>query len=262
MFDEDSMLLSKVENEVMSTGSYRKQDAELKVEHVDCYQPAEMTLEKSDKELKSYELNNYQLARDKERRTIKMPKKYGIADLISYARSVTEELSGEEPMSYKEAMCRRDKAKWLAAMKEELASLKKNNTWILVEKPFNKRLVGYKWIYKLKDGESADKQPRYKARLVAKGFTQKEGVDFNEVFSPVVKNSSIRLLLAVTTFLDLELDQMDVRTAFLHGNLDEEIFVTQPEGFIEEGTEDMMCLLKKSLYGLKQSLRQWYLRFD
>lgn len=96
--------------------------------------------------------------------------------------------------------------------------------------------------------------------MVAKGFTQKDGVDFNEVFSPVVKHSSIRLLLVVTAFLDLELDQMDVRrmdvrTAFLHGNIDEEIFMAQPEGFIEEGAEDIVCLLKKSLYGLKQSPR-------
>ncbi|KAH9722806.1 hypothetical protein KPL70_006847 [Citrus sinensis] len=221
VFDKDSMLLSKVETEVMSTGSDGKHNAELKVEHADGHQPAEKTPERPDKELKSYELDNYQLARDRERRTIRMPKKYGITNLISYALSVAEELSGEEPMSYKEAMCRSGKANWRAAMEEELAFLKKNNTWILVEKPLNKRLVGCKWIYKFKDGEFVDKQPRYKARLVAKGFTQKEGVDFNEVFSPV-------------------LDQMDVRTAFLHGNLDEEIFMTQLEGFIEERVEDMI----------------------
>lgn len=140
--------------------------------------------------------------------------------------------------------------------------LKKNNTQILVKKLFNKRQVVCKWIFKLKEEMSGVDRPRYKARLVAKGFTQKERVDFNEVFSPVVKHSSIRLLLAVTAFYDLELDQMDVRTALLRGNLDEEIFMTQPEGFIEEGSEDLVCLLKKSLYGLKQSPRQWYLRFD
>ncbi|KAH9679593.1 hypothetical protein KPL71_026196 [Citrus sinensis] len=88
---------------------------------------------------------------------------------------------------------------------------------------------------------------RYKARLVVKGFTQKHGVNFNEVFSPVVKYSSIRVLLAITAFKDLELDQMDVKTAFLHGSLEEEILMDQPEGFIEEGTQDMVCLLKRSL---------------
>ncbi|KAH9650271.1 hypothetical protein KPL70_026312 [Citrus sinensis] len=236
VFDGDSILLSKVETEVMSSGLDGKQDVELKVEYTDGYQLAKKTPGKSEKESKSFELDNYQLVRDRERRTIRMPEKNGIVNLISYALRVGEELSGEEPMSYKEAMCRSDKAKWLAVMEEELASLRKNNTWILVEKPLNKRLV-------------------------AKGFTQKDGVDFNEVFSPVVKHNSIRLLLVVTAFLDLELDQMDVRrmdvrTAFLHGNIDEEIFMAQPEGFIEEGAEDIVCLLKKSLYGLKQSPRE------
>lgn len=111
MFDNDSMLLSKVETEVMSTGLNGKHDAELKVEYTDGYQPAEKTLGKSKKEPKSSELDNYQLARDREMRTIRMPKKYGITDLISYALSITGELSGKEPMSYKEAMCRSDKTK-------------------------------------------------------------------------------------------------------------------------------------------------------
>ena len=97
---------------------------------------------------------------------------------------------------------------------------------------------------------------------MAKGFTQKHGVDFNEVFSPVVKYNSIRVLLAITTFNDLELDQMDVKTAFLHGSLEEEILMDQLEGFVEEGTEDMVCLMKRNLYELKQSPRQWYLRFN
>ena len=103
---------------------------------------------------------------------------------------------------------------------------------------------------------------RYKARLVAKGYSQTEGVDFNEVFSPVVKHTSIRVLLAMVAWFDLELEQLDVKTTFLHGELEEKIFMHQPEGFVIEGKEDHMCRLKKSLYGLKQSPRQWYLRFD
>lgn len=95
-------------------------------------------------------------------------------------------------------------------------------------------------------GVSSAEQPRFKARLVAKGFTQKKEVDFKEVFLPVVMHSSIRVLLAITASLDLELDQMDVKTVFLHRNLDEEIFMSQPEDFIEEGIEGMVCLLKKS----------------
>ena len=175
---------------------------------------------------------------------------------------VVDEVTGEEPESYKQAMNSTNKIKWLSAMEEEMASLKDNNTWVLVQRPTGRRLVGCKWIFKLKEGVTGSKTVRYKARLVAKGFTQNEGIDFNEVFSPVVKHSSIRVLLAITAYFDLELDQMDVKTAFLHGNLEEEILMAQPEGFIEEGTEDMVCLLKKSLYGLKQSPRQWYLKFD
>ncbi|KAH9769620.1 hypothetical protein KPL71_012083 [Citrus sinensis] len=199
---------------------------------------------------------------DRQRRVIKLPKSYGIDDMVSYALAVAEEVIGEEPINYKQAMNSKDRKKWLGAMNEEIISLKKNNTWILVKKPQDKKLVGCKWIYKIKEGTAVGELPKHKARLVAKGFTQKHGVDFNEVFSPVVKYSSIRVLLAITAFNDLELDQMNVKTAFLHGSLEEEILMEQLEGFVEEGTEDMVCLLKKSLYGLKQSPRQWYLRFD
>ncbi|ONK80560.1 uncharacterized protein A4U43_C01F19190 [Asparagus officinalis] len=99
-------------------------------------------------------------------------------------------------------------------------------------------------------------------RLVVKGYAQLEGVDYNEVFSPIVKYSSIQILLALVAQLDLDLVQMDVKTAFLHGDLDEEIYMTQPMGYKAAGREELVCKLKKSLYGLKQSLRQWYKRFD
>ena len=103
---------------------------------------------------------------------------------------------------------------------------------------------------------------RFKARLVAKGYAQEEGIDYNEVFSPVVKHSSIRILLALVAQYGLELDQLDVKTAFLHGDLDEEIYMTQPLGFRAAGKDKLVCRLKKSLYGLKQSPRQWYRLFD
>ena len=118
------------------------------------------------------------------------------------------------------------------------------------------RLLVADGSFQKKDGE------QYKARLVAKGFAQKEGIDYNEIFSPVVKHTSIRLLLAIVAQFDLELEQMDVRTAFLHGKLEEQIYMRQPEGYIQKGQEGMVCLLRKSLYGLKQSPRQWYKKFD
>ncbi|KAH9804147.1 hypothetical protein KPL71_002018 [Citrus sinensis] len=262
VFDEGSMLQQKVETELTISEQPTNHKPNLEVELTDDHKDTDEESKSYDNKSRSLEMNNYQLARDRERRVIKMPKKYGIADLISYALNVAEEVIGEEPSSYKQAMNSRDKTKWLSAMEEEISSLKKNNTWILVRKPEDRKLVGCKWIFKLKDGATSEEPPRYKARLVAKGFTQREGVDYSEVFSPVVKYSSIRVLLAITTYHDLELDQMDVKTAFLHGNLEEEIYMEQPEGFIQRESEDMVCLLKKSLYGLKQSPRQWYLRFD
>jgi hypothetical protein len=105
-----------------------------------------------------------------------------------------------------------------------------------------------------KEGISGVQGPRYKARLVAKGFIQVEGIDYNEIFSPVVKHCSIRILMAIVNQFNLELEQMDVKSAFLHGDLEEIIYMEQPEGFVEDKSK--VCLFKKSLYGLKQSHKQ------
>uniref|UniRef100_A0A2N9FX16 Integrase catalytic domain-containing protein n=1 Tax=Fagus sylvatica TaxID=28930 RepID=A0A2N9FX16_FAGSY len=124
----------------------------------------------------------------------------------------------------------------------------------------SKKALRNKWVFKLKkDGE---KLVKYKARLVVKGFNQKQGIDFDEIFSPVVKMSFIQVILGLTASLDLELEQMDVKTAFLHGDLEEEIYMVQLEGFEAKGKEHKVCRLKKSLYGLKQAPRQWYKKFD
>src|SRR5690606_37700002 len=105
-------------------------------------------------------------------------------------------------------------------------------------------------------------EPRYKSRLVAKGYSQKEGVDYHDIFAHVVKHVSIRLLLSIMVNLDLELEQLDVKTAFLHGDIDEEIYMEQPEGFQAKNKEDYGSHLKKYLYGLKQAPRQWNKCFD
>ncbi|CAA7023599.1 unnamed protein product [Microthlaspi erraticum] len=120
--------------------------------------------------------------------------------------------------------------------------------------------VGCKWVFKTKLNCNGNVE-RYKARLVAKGFNQKEGIDY-ETFSPVSRKDSLRIILALVAQYDLELHQMDVKTAFLNGDLEEEVYMCQPEGFIIEGQENMVCKLKKSIYGLKQASRQWYLKFD
>ena len=142
-----------------------------------------------------------------------------------------------------------EKDKWMEAMLKELNSLKKNSTWRREHLPRGKTLVPCRWLYKKKQDGT------YKARLVAKGYTQKEGLDYTEIFSPVVKLATIRVLLAIVAFYDLELDQMDVITAFLHGLLDVEIYMTQPPGFIDEKTRHLVCRLLRLLYGLKQSPR-------
>ncbi|RVW84134.1 Retrovirus-related Pol polyprotein from transposon TNT 1-94 [Vitis vinifera] len=208
------------------------------------------------------------IAAHRPRREIRRPMRYvdcvsaNITNPVAFALAVAEEIGREEPRSYKEAMESKDSKKWLSSMDDEMASLRKNQTWELVPLPEGVKPVDCKWIFKIKDGISEDEPPKYKSRLVAKGFSQKEGIDYNEVFSPVVKHKSIRVLLAMVSVFDLELDQLDVKTAFLHGNLEEEIYMKQPEGFVDSEKSDHVCFLKKSLYGLKQSPRQWYKRFD
>lgn len=117
-------------------------------------------------------------------------------------------------------------------------------------------------MFRKKEAQSDKEGEKFKAKLVAKGFSQREGIDYNEIFSPVVKHTSIRLILSIVASQDMELEQLDVKTAFLHSDLEEKIYMKQPEGFIEPGKEGLVCSLKKSLYGLKQSTRQWYMKFD
>ena len=149
---------------------------------------------------------------------------------------------------------------WFGAMDEEMDSFEENHTFELVELPKGKKALLNKWVFRIKY-EDGDLPPRYKARLVVKGYSQKKGIDYDEIFSPVVKMSSIRVVLGLAASLDLEVEQMDVKTAFLHGDLEEEIYMEQPEGYVKKGKENLVCRLKKSLYGLKQAPRQWYMKF-
>ena len=146
-------------------------------------------------------------------------------------------------------------------MQEEMEAFQKNNIYELVKLPKGRKALRNKWVYKLKKDGRGD-LVKYKARLVVKGFGEKKGIDFDEIFSPVVKLSSIRIILGLATNQDLEIEQLDVKTAFLHGDLEEEIYMQQPEGFEDKRKEDLVCKLKKSLYGLKQAPRQWYKKFD
>jgi transposase InsO family protein len=170
-------------------------------------------------------------------------------------------LASSEPQTYEQAVNSPEREHWLEAIKSEHKSLVDNQTWELVEKPKDRKLVSCKWVFKVKHNADGSVE-RYKARLVARGFTQTEGVDYHETYAPVVKMTSIRVLLSIVAIHDLELHQMDVKTAFLNGVLEEEIYMQQPEGFVEPGKEHLVCKLKRTLYGLKQSPRVWYQTID
>jgi Reverse transcriptase (RNA-dependent DNA polymerase) len=159
----------------------------------------------------------------------------------------------EEPKTYKQAVKSTQAAEWKKAMNEELKSIKENQTWELTDLPPGRTAVGSKWVFRIKRDESG-KISLFKARVVAQGFSQKYGVDYVEVFAPVVRNSTVRMLLSVAGVKKFTVRQYDVKTAFLNGSLEEEIYMKPPQGFETNGK---VLRLKKSLYGLKQAAYVW-----
>lgn len=169
------------------------------------------------------------------------------------------------PATFREAVSGPDGAKWSEAINQELLAHEENGTWTVVDKKPSDKLIDSKWVFKVIEGSTTG-ECRYKARLCARGFLQREGVDYNETFAPVVRYDSLRAFLAKTTQEDYELAQFDVYTAFLYGELEEDIFMKIPEGLIIEGSAgvrvDCVCKLNKSLYGLKQAPRCWNFKFS
>lgn len=158
-------------------------------------------------------------------------------------------------------MSSRDAPLWKEAINDEMDSILGNQTWELAELPKGVKSIGSKWVFKKKlnpDGSIST----YKARLVAKGYRQREGVDYFDTYAPVARISSIRTLIAISAIKGLHIHQMDVKTAFLNGYLNDEVYMEQPEGFVILGQENKVCRLVKSLYGLKQAPKQWHERFD
>lgn len=168
------------------------------------------------------------------------------------------------PTTYQEAISGPEASKWAEAIEDELDAHKKNGTWKIVPRKSGEKSIDSKWVFKILQDTNGNVS-KFKARLCARGFKQREGVDYSETFSPVVRYDSLRVLLAIITQADLETMQFDVRTAFLHGVLDEEIRMEMPTGLqvSEEAKHrgSVVCLLKKSLYGLKQAPRCWNLKF-
>lgn len=191
---------------------------------------------------------------------------HSIHNFISYGRlssghrgfvSNLDRLQVQEPKSIHEAL---RIPEWKKAIWEEIRALERNGTWEISELPSGKRPVGCKWIFTIKHNSDGSIN-RFKARLVAKGFTQSYGIDYQETFAPVAKLNTIRVLLSLASNLDWPLYQLDVKNAFLNGDLEEEVYMEIPPGFETSTNSNKVCKLKKSLYGLKQSPRAWFDRF-
>jgi transposase InsO family protein len=174
----------------------------------------------------------------------------------NYKGMLVSGVNVEEPTTYKEAVDSLQSSMWKQAMNEELQSLHEYRTWTLETPPKGTVTIPCKWVYKVKTDARGNIE-RFKARIVAKGFKQRPGIDFDQVWAPVSKHSSLRTLLAIVADKNLELDQLDVKTAFLNGDLEEELWMDQPEGYVQ-GSQQIKCRLHKALYGLKQAPRAWF----
>ncbi|KAM1523155.1 hypothetical protein ACFX10_013206 [Malus domestica] len=191
----------------------------------------------------------------------KPPKRYGLHNDFAELHLLGDNDTKEDPRDYTEAMSDIDSKRWQEAMKSEMDSMYQNQVWTLVDPPEGIVPVGNKWVFKRKIGVDGNVET-YKARLVAKGYRQREGIDYEETFSPVAMIKSIRILLAIATYHDYKIWKMDVKTAFLNGYLEEELYMTQPEGFMSKSEKTKVCKLQRFIYGLKQASRSWNIRFD
>ena len=186
-------------------------------------------------------------------RTRHVPDKYGtIAQHLAMSTLVQEVI--HEPLTYNEALRSPESAKWQDAMQEEYNALVENHTWDTVSVPDNQKVLKGKWVYKLKMSNKGTIS-RYKARWVAKGFEQREGIDYAETFSPVAKSCSIRILFALAAYYGWYIEHLDAVTAYLNSDIDVLLYVELPDGYKEPGKA---ALLRKTIYGLKQSARQWH----
>lgn len=188
------------------------------------------------------------------------PKRYRrLSDIYNATEEVEFEdellLSGvDEPVTFEQAI--KDEA-WREAMNTEITAIEQNKTWQLTDLPKDHKAIDLKWVFKLKRGINGN-DIKHKARLVAKGYVQKHGIDYNEVFAPVARLETVRLLLALAAKNEWEVHHLDVKSAFLNGVLLEEVYVSQPKGYVKEGQEQKVYKLFKALYGLRQAPRAWY----
>jgi hypothetical protein len=170
-------------------------------------------------------------------------------------------VENNDPATYDDAMMSPDSNICHEAMKSKMESMYENQVWTLVGLPNDRKAVENKWIFKKKTDVDGN-VTIYKARLVAKGFRQIQGIDNDETFSPVAMLKSVRIMLAIAAFFYYEIWQMDVKTAFLNGNIEEELYMVQPKGFVDLKDANKVCKLQRSIYGLKQASQSWNLHFD
>jgi len=163
-----------------------------------------------------------------------------------------------EPESWEEMakLPNAEKLKWIKAADEEMKSLKDLETWQLTELPPGKCAIGCKWVFKIKH-DSEGKVDRYKARVVEKGYSQKYGEDYDATFAPVAKQTTFKTLFTVAAAKNMKVRHYDIKTAFLNGDVTKDLYMSQPEGYVAAGQEQLVCKLSKALYGLKQSARAW-----
>ncbi|WVZ51167.1 hypothetical protein U9M48_002333 [Paspalum notatum var. saurae] len=166
--------------------------------------------------------------------------------------------NADEPATFEQAHTHEC---WRKAMLDEMTSIEANGTWELVDPPLRQRPIGLKWVFKAKK-DTTGIVTKHKARLVAKGYVQRQGIDYDEVFAPVARLESVRLLLALAASEGWPVHHMDVKSAFLNGELQEEVYVAQPPGFVVAGKEHKVLRLIKALYGLRQAPRAWYAKLD
>ncbi|CAL9029558.1 unnamed protein product [Prunus brigantina] len=167
-------------------------------------------------------------------------------------------LINQDPTTFEDAC---EVEKWRQAMDQEIQAIEKNNTWELMKLPPGGKTIGVKWVFKMKLNEKGEVD-KYKARLVAKGYCQQYGIDYAEVFAPVARLDTIRIVISLAAQKNWVIYQLDVKSAFLHGEINEEVFVDQPPGYEQKGHETKVYRLKKALYGLKQAPRAWYSRIE
>lgn len=191
------------------------------------------------------------------RRSTREKKKHAyLDDYIQLTELESERLLltiNDEPWDYNEA---KEKKVWRDACEDEIVSIVKNKTWELVELPVGAKAIGLKWIFKVKCNADGSIN-KFKAKLVAKGYIQRHGIDYDEVFAPMTRIETVRFLIALAASRGWENHHLDVKTAFLHGDLKEEVYVFQPEGLVVKGNENKVYKLKKVLYGLRQAPRAW-----